>query len=227
MMKRLGLFASLSLAVLAAAGSASALTNLIENGSFESPTTALPRRPVAPGGSFITDWNVSPRTIEYVGSFWKAADGSYSIGLQRQASIFQSFATKTNQIYTVTFDMSGNPDSTPDLKGLSAVVGGTVHLFSVNTTGYTLDDLTWTPERFTFVATNSTSTLSFAGRGAGVIFSGDAAIDNVSVVEGDVPEPSSWLLMIGGLGLVGFALRRRQPGRRQHRSYAPALTSDR
>ena len=62
--------------------------------------------------------------------------------------------------------------------------------------------------RFTFSLANLTSndrisSLTFASSG------NSFEVDNLAV-SGAVPEPASWALMIGGFGLVGYAMRRRK-----------------
>lgn len=56
--------------------------------------------------------------------------------------------------------------------------------------------------------TLNTGLLRFAVRNAaGAAGGNDFAIDNISLAA--VPEPTTWMMMFSGLGLVGFSLRRR------------------
>jgi hypothetical protein len=58
--------------------------------------------------------------------------------------------------------------------------------------------------------------VAFSGTARSIDFGGTAnfvAFDNItfgSEIAGGVPEPASWAMMIGGLGLVGGAMRRRR-----------------
>lgn len=45
-----------------------------------------------------------------------------------------------------------------------------------------------------------------------VVGSGVGAFDGTATFTATVPEPASWAMMIGGLGLIGVALRRRSAG---------------
>lgn len=50
----------------------------------------------------------------------------------------------------------------------------------------------------------------YADRGIAYAFSaGEYVIDNLRYI--DVPEPSSWVMMVGGSGILGATLRRRKP----------------
>ena len=107
----LGLIAAVGVML---AGPAYASTNLISNGSFELGTD--------PGGSFITehvggtditDWSVLAENVDYIGGYWQAADGSRSIDLSgyfANGVISQTINTVAGQTYSLTFDVSANPD---------------------------------------------------------------------------------------------------------------------
>jgi hypothetical protein len=63
----------------------------------------------------------------------------------------------------------------------------------------------WAPETLTFTTTSSSTNISIVGK-CGNEFVG---LDNVSLsVISAVPEPSTWLLMIAGIGGLGLMLRR-------------------
>jgi hypothetical protein len=68
----------------------------------------------------------------------------------------------------------------------------------------------WKTATMTFAASSTSQVLSFLAQGTG----GPGAppfllLDNVSLISA-VPEPSTWGMMLGGLGLVGFLARRRR-----------------
>ncbi|QYE33398.1 PEPxxWA-CTERM sorting domain-containing protein (plasmid) [Polymorphobacter sp. PAMC 29334] len=69
----------------------------------------------------------------------------------------------------------------------------------------------WFNEKFSFTAGGASQVLSFLSIGTPNGLPPIAALDGVSVVAG-APEPSAWLLMIAGFGLVGFSARRRARG---------------
>lgn len=60
-----------------------------------------------------------------------------------------------------------------------------------------------------FPLSGVTTTLSGVGI-TRVDFTGVAAFTNLSFGAGAVPEPATWAMMIGGFGMIGFAMRRRQ-----------------
>ncbi len=185
--------------------------NLLTNGSFESGT--------APGSyttlnsvdnSTITGWTVDGGSIDYIGSYWQAADGTRSIDLcgNNAGSITQTFATAPGQEYKVDFSMAGNPDGGSPTKNLAAVVksdGNTAAYFEFNTTGKTELDMGWLTKSFAFTANGASSTLTFYGLNFGSPYG--AALDNVSVSA--VPIPAALYLFASGLiGL--FAVPRRR-----------------
>ncbi len=66
----------------------------------------------------------------------------------------------------------------------------------------------WMNERFVFVADGTSATLSFLAHGTPTGVPPFSLLDGVSGTA--VPEPATWALMFGGLGLVGGALRSRR-----------------
>lgn len=69
----------------------------------------------------------------------------------------------------------------------------------------------WMHETMTFTATNSTEVLSFLAHGTPNGVPPFSLLDGVSMIAA-VPEPGTWEMMIGGLGLLGFMLHRRRKG---------------
>ncbi len=66
----------------------------------------------------------------------------------------------------------------------------------------------WKNERFVFIADATTATLSFLAHGTPTGVPPFSLLDGVSGTA--VPEPATWALMFGGLGVVGGALRSRR-----------------
>jgi choice-of-anchor C domain-containing protein len=198
--KTFAFIAALALPVAAQAAS-------FQNGSFETGPAAGSFTTLGAGDTSITGWTVGGNSIDYIGSYWNAQDGSRSVDLSGNGpgSVSQTFDTILNRRYTVTFWLAGNTDGAPTVKSTIVSAGGPGTTFTFDTTGDAIPGLDWKKYSYSFTATGGSTTLSFAAGDGG---SYGAALDNVSVL--GVPEPAQWALMIGGFGLIGAASRRRR-----------------
>jgi len=185
--------------------------NLLSNGSFESSSinpgsfTTL-----SPFSNAITDWTVWSGSIDYIGSYWAAADGGRSIDLNgnEAGSILTYFTTIPGEQYQVDFYMGGNTAGSPGVKSLDlrAYYNGLNffidnQIFTFDTTGKSLTSMGWQLQSFIFTAPSNNATILFGSIIAGAY---GPAIDNVTVSRvSSVPEPATMLLL--GLGLVGLA----------------------
>lgn len=211
-MKKVALLAAAAAAVAMAAPATAAPT--IVNGSFETAT-------VNPGSGFvtlgngstaITGWVVGGLGIDYVGTYWQAAQGTRSIDLSGndKGSISQLLTDLViGQKYRVAFSLAGNPDGGGSTKVAVASDGGSqTGVFSFSNTGTSRANMGWQTQVFDFTATALTANLTFS---ASVNDPYGPALDNVSISA--VPEPATWGLMILGFGAIGAFLRRRAPRR--------------
>jgi hypothetical protein len=116
------------------------------------------------------------------------------------------------QSYTLSFDMSGNPDNFRSETRIAIIGAGgaTIGSASYTLTGAnTRSNMLWQSELFNFVATGATTEIRFTSGNGGDNCCFGGAIDNVAV-GGAVPEPATWGMMIAGFGGIGALARRRR-----------------
>jgi choice-of-anchor C domain-containing protein len=198
-MRKRSLFSAALAAVasLSMAGSAFAFSG-ITNGSFESGSfTGAPYDEFAAGSTALTGWTIDSGSLESIGSYWPASDGTRSIDLNgccQPATISQELGTTVGASYVVTFDLSGNPSGGPAVKTLTVgATGGSTEAmsFDVVAAGATLADMKWSTREYSFDATSSTTVLTFSSTtpaGAG------PALDNVRITETLPPPPPPTLV---------------------------------
>jgi choice-of-anchor C domain-containing protein len=203
----LGIAFGLLAAITVPAATLAAFTGLA-NGSFETGTyadAAAPFQQLDAPNSDIDGWTVDAGSVDWIKSYWTAADGEMSIDMSGASAgaISQTFDTTIGNTYTVSFWMSGNPDDQANtIKDLDvSATGGTVTSYTYDVAGNARDNMNWTEETYTFLATSATTTLSFVSQTATAF---GPAIDNVSVSE-SVPEKNDcknggWESMIDNQG---------------------------
>lgn len=143
-----------------------------------------------------------------------AGDRSLDLSGLGLGSISQSFAVTNGAVYTVNFLLAGNPDGGPTVKDVRVTTNGSSQDFFFDILVPTVRSkplMGWTTESFTFVASGSLETLTFAS--VGCASSGDnpcafgPALDLVNVSA--VPEASTWAMMLIGFAGIGFIAYRR------------------
>ncbi len=161
---------------------------IASNGGFELGTAPGTFSTILSGDSTsITDWTVNSGSVDYIGTYWQASDGSRSIDLNgnEAGSISQTFATTAGATYDVNFHLSGNPDLGPSAKVVRVSASGGSPAsgdFTYDTAvkGNTKADMKWESDDFSFVASGASTTLTFASQVSGAA---GPALDNVSITE--------------------------------------------
>lgn len=192
--------------VLLSGAPATAATNLLINGGFET-------------GNFA-GWSLSGNSTKYVGvGGGITTEGRYAAFFGptgADAILSQGLSTNVGQDYDISFSLKN-----------TWAGGNSFQVFfgdapaAISFTDETSFD--WFTFSFTAQASASETWLSFAFRNDPALF----YLDNISVTakptglgEGPVsavPEPASWTMMIAGFGMLGFALRKQ---RRRQSHYA-------
>ncbi len=187
-------------ALVASSFAASADTNLVQDGSFESTATSS-WTTIFTGQSAWTTSDVGLE-IRNDGTAGTAQDQTKFAELDTSVNswISQDLATVAGQEYKLTFYVEDRPGTDPSTNGLS---------FSVsNATGATSAVIGsvsgWTEYAYWFNASTASSTLTFTAQGNSDGYG--SSLDNVAVMA--VPEANSFMMLAAGLGLLGVARRR-------------------
>jgi choice-of-anchor C domain-containing protein len=158
--------------------------NLIKNGSFEDGPDPGDFVSLNEGSTDIKDWTVTRAQIDYIGNYWKAADGKRSLDLHGSpglGGIKQTFKSKKGQKYKLTFSLAVNPDSSIKKKKLGVRAGEREESLVIDGTGRTRDDMGWENKEWTFTAEGDETTLEFFTQETEDPACGPA-LDNVVVV---------------------------------------------
>ena len=189
--------------------------DLISNGSFESGIYAPPNNDtmsLSIGATNITGWTVVSDEIAWIGpsSPWSltASTGDFFIDLTGHSfgspfgGVSQTVSTTPGQTYQLSFDLgSSNLYGRPS--AILASAGSTSSIFTSALTGGNSD---WQSFMLLFTASSTSTTISLTGN-VGQHYIG---LDNVAVnAVTPVPEPASYVMMLVGLGLLGFVVRRK------------------
>jgi Protein of unknown function (DUF642) len=170
--RRLSLIVVMAAAVtLGTTTAAGAHTNVLKDGSFETPQVQPPFEtfegfvgPWAVGGTVdvVTDTLAAQPTR----SGWQAAKGSQSLDLNGggTGAVWQDVPTTPGAQYVVRYSFAGNPLSRcgPVVKRFAVVWDGVVVAVNrFDTTGHTFAHMGWVTRRHRVTATGSTSRLAF------------------------------------------------------------------
>lgn len=201
----------LSFAAVLLASSANAAS--VVNGSFEQGTNPGSFTTLGTGSTAITGWTVAAGTVDYIGNYWQASDGVRSVDLSGGSigTLAQTLSGLTfAKRYVVSFDVARNPDGGTTPRTGTFVANGQTFGFAYTDATSTRANMKWETVSYIFQATGTSADISFSSDSSGGCCFGPA-LDNVAISA--VPEPAAWAMMIGGLGLIGGAARRRRSER--------------
>ncbi len=217
--------ARIALALSLCATCAGASASLIVNGDFEAPKLGLGIDDTVSyvhGSTGIPGWTTIG-DVQLVGAGFQSLSGSgggqwvdltgttegYFKGLTSNA-----FSTTIGQTYAITFDLGALTTpaygpATVDVRFSGLLAGTSTNNPTINGPGTFAMD--WSRQTLNFVAISTSSVISFVGVPGQFSNANVVGLDNVSVAA--IPEPHEWAMMLAGLGLVGFAARRRRDPR--------------
>jgi hypothetical protein len=186
----------------------SLLTNLVVNGSFESPAGT----PGLTGNSiYHLDASINPlgpwKTTESYFEIWAnpdpsalAPDGNQHLELldvASSATISQTITTTIGQTYSFSFQYTGRPGFSNSI--VTSINSNNIASFDASIAAGS--PWNWQTYSTTFTATNILTTISFTD--SNLLSPGNGAhLDNVIVAA--VPEPSTYILF--GIGAIGMLI---------------------
>ena len=180
---------TIAVAVLAfGAMAAQSKASIVINGSFERGTYQAngPGYETLYGGSTaIAGWTVIDGSVDWIDTYWTAADGQRSLdlaGLSNGGVLANTVTTVVGQEYLLTFAMAGNPDQNPSqaIKTMKVTVDdiGTQE-FTFDSTHSTHTNMGWVWHSLTFTADKTSTLLEFENKpGYSPAYYG-AALDDV------------------------------------------------
>ena len=159
--------------------------NLLTNGSFEDGPDPTHFISLDEKDTQIKGWTVINAQIDYIGTYWAAAEGKRSLDLHGSpglGGVKQEFETKKGAKYKVTLMIAINPDGEGKKKKVTVAAAGKSETFNAEPKDATREDMKWEKKSWEFTATDTKTTLE--------IYSAEKedeacgpALDDVVVVE--------------------------------------------
>jgi choice-of-anchor C domain-containing protein len=147
-------------------------SNLVQNGSFESPALASGEQVYTAASTSITGWTVATRSLLNPGSIkqvasnvWPADTGKDSVDLSGTSpgGIYQLIPTTPGTVYTLTFALGGDFNCGQSLKTLAVVWDGDIVFTpSFNDSSSSSSNMNWQQETVELEASDPTTKLEFA-----------------------------------------------------------------
>ncbi len=211
----------LGLAAAALVGTSASAANLVSNGSFEDKSGFVAdsndTMTLGAGSTTMNGWTVITNDTAWIGPSnpfgITAQDGDYSLDLQGYSDgspysgVTQNLSTVNGAVYELTFQLGSFANAPTGLTASAGTGSQTFTTTAQNAYG-------WQQESLTFTATGASTLLTLQGVQANNAYIG---LDNVDVtclrscsVNGGVPEPATWAMLIAGVFSVGGAIRSRR-----------------
>lgn len=203
-------------ALLIFSGAPARSAELITNGGFETTVDVF----TAPGWTKPSEVVKYHIVADYAGCCF--ITGTYPFG-DRAAffgggdvpggTIFQNFSTIAGQSYSYSFLYGAISETRPqkmryalfDVTGATPIISATISSMGTTDVENMMDSISGT-----FIALSSLTRISFQDISLHSL-NVDGVVDNVSVLgPAPVPEPSTYMLMMVGLGVLAFVARRRR-----------------
>lgn len=141
-------------------------STMFSDGSFEQPVVTPNTFQRLFAGQTMGPWLVTSGSVDLIGAgFWQATDGVQSLDLDGagDGTIEQTFNTFPLNEYQISYELAGNPAAGPTVKtGVAFINGSPVEHFAFDITGKTFANMGYVHHEFTFLATGTTTTLTFA-----------------------------------------------------------------
>ena len=141
--------------ILAGTAPAAQAAQLVVNGNFESGPNPGSFAILRGGDTTIPGWTVTGVSVDYIGTYWRGADGGRSIdldGTPGPGGIMQVIATRPGATYVLSFMLSANGDCAPDVKHMQVWAGPVVRNFAVNANTVSVTKRRWLRNSFSFRA---------------------------------------------------------------------------
>jgi hypothetical protein len=198
---------------------AAGATNLVSNGSFETPISSGIAT-FGTGSTSITGWTVIGASdisvlLNGIGGI-VPDDGQQFLDLTGTrdnqgvySGVSQTLSTLDGVAYTLQFAL-GNYSQNPGITGIAVTAGSAAQTFTL---ARPASGFVWETFSLNFLGGVGGSTLiSFTGTNGG-FYTGldDVYVESVSApVTPAVPEPGTWAMLVAGFGLVGMVSRRQR-----------------
>jgi hypothetical protein len=188
--------------------------NLVVNGSFEDNAVASGTYHLFRAGT-LNGWTTSGNGLELRNNLVGKAQAGLNFAEVDRTSFSQVLNTVEGTTYDLSFYYSNRPHTAASTNGLSFDIGsGAIAVPRLPDNNS--DNNIWKLYTTSFVATSSSTTLSFGPLGNLGDSGLGTSLDNISVTADmtapivAVPEPETYALMLAGLASVGVVGRRRR-----------------